>query len=382
MVAGLYASALYARAARGLAELHRAAGDAARRRNGRRGRRRPRPPSTAGCGSRDVASTACTFPITSPPGWKPPDDADIFALGGNALAALYGIADGPRAARLLDVAEERRREHGLSTIGGVLLPPYPAGFFQHPILREPFTYQNGGQWDWWAGRFVLAEFERGHAVAGDGAPARAGRARRRRRRAARVEHPRRPGAGEPAVRGQRGRAGGRRAAGTLRPRSRAERPRPPRPPRRTLRRGARARAGDGDDASPTARRYDARARILALSFESSAPGTGRLEILLPPGATPAALRVDGRRARAAGGADGGRGPLRGGEDGLEAARARAGAALIGLAAAALAAALPFGAGERITMRVTYARLTAGHATMSVEAADARTAAPSCASSRR
>jgi hypothetical protein len=43
--------------------------------------------------------------------------------------------------------------------------------------------------------------------------------------------------------------------------------------------------------------------------------------------------------------------------------------LIGIAAAALAMALPFGAGERITMRVTYARLTAGHATMSVEAAD-------------
>ncbi len=43
--------------------------------------------------------------------------------------------------------------------------------------------------------------------------------------------------------------------------------------------------------------------------------------------------------------------------------------MIGLAAAALAAALPFGAGERITMRVTYARLTAGHATMSVEGAE-------------
>jgi hypothetical protein len=42
--------------------------------------------------------------------------------------------------------------------------------------------------------------------------------------------------------------------------------------------------------------------------------------------------------------------------------------LIGLAAAALAAALPFGPGERITMKVTYARLTAGHATMSVESA--------------
>ena len=40
-----------------------------------------------------------------------------------------------------------------------------------------------------------------------------------------------------------------------------------------------------------------------------------------------------------------------------------------LLAAALAAALPFGSGERITMRVTYARLLAGRATMTVEGGD-------------
>src|SRR5699024_6851834 len=106
---------------------------------------------------------AMHLPVASPPGWKPPRDASIFALGGNALAALYGIAGPARAARIFDVAEARRREAGLSTISGVLLPPYPAGFFKHPILREPFTYQNGGQWDWWGGRLVRAEFERGRA---------------------------------------------------------------------------------------------------------------------------------------------------------------------------------------------------------------------------
>ena len=41
--------------------------------------------------------------------------------------------------------------------------------------------------------------------------------------------------------------------------------------------------------------YDVQARILALSFESTAPGIGRLEILLPPGMTPIGLRIDGRR---------------------------------------------------------------------------------------
>jgi DUF1680 family protein len=41
--------------------------------------------------------------------------------------------------------------------------------------------------------------------------------------------------------------------------------------------------------------YDARAGTLALTFESSAPGRGRIEILLPPGTTPVAIRLDGRR---------------------------------------------------------------------------------------
>ncbi|MGH9461308.1 MAG: hypothetical protein ACRD1X_08820, partial [Vicinamibacteria bacterium] len=31
----------------------------------------------------------------------------------------------------------------------------------HPLLQDPYSYQNGGQWDWFGGRFVLAEFERG-----------------------------------------------------------------------------------------------------------------------------------------------------------------------------------------------------------------------------
>ncbi len=47
----------------------------------------------------------------------------------------------------------------------MLLPPFPAGFFEHPLQRAEWSYQNGGQWDWWAGRFLLAEFRSGHAEA-------------------------------------------------------------------------------------------------------------------------------------------------------------------------------------------------------------------------
>jgi hypothetical protein len=94
-------------------------------------------------------------------GW--PDDTDIFAMGGNALAALYGIADEDQAQSIFRVAHERQEAFGLSTISGVLLPPFPKDFFIHPMMREPYQYQNGGQWDWFGGRLVLAEFERGRA---------------------------------------------------------------------------------------------------------------------------------------------------------------------------------------------------------------------------
>ncbi|MDQ2974167.1 MAG: hypothetical protein M3R69_02000 [Acidobacteriota bacterium] len=93
----------------------------------------------------------------------PPDDSNLFAMGGNSLTILYGIADDSRAARIFKVAAQRQREYRLSTIAGVLLPPYPRGFFKHAATSEAYVYQNGGQWDWWAGRFLLAEFERGYS---------------------------------------------------------------------------------------------------------------------------------------------------------------------------------------------------------------------------
>ncbi|HEV8429111.1 MAG TPA: amylo-alpha-1,6-glucosidase [Pyrinomonadaceae bacterium] len=91
------------------------------------------------------------------------DESNIFAMGGNALAVLYSVADDAQSARIFEVAERLQAKFGFSTIAGVLLPPYPRGFFQHPAVNEEYKYQNGGQWDWFAGRFLLAEFERGHS---------------------------------------------------------------------------------------------------------------------------------------------------------------------------------------------------------------------------
>jgi hypothetical protein len=93
-----------------------------------------------------------------------PDDSSTFAMGGNATAILSGITDEGQARRILAVAEARRRRFGVSTIAGTLLPPYRAGLFAHPAMREPWTYQNGGQWDWFGARLVLAAFEHGQGA--------------------------------------------------------------------------------------------------------------------------------------------------------------------------------------------------------------------------
>jgi len=80
---------------------------------------------------------------------------------GNAMAILSGIADAEKSRQIIEQALERQKSFGVSTISGTLLPPYPKNFFKHPLLDDPFEYQNGGQWDWFGGRLISALFEQG-----------------------------------------------------------------------------------------------------------------------------------------------------------------------------------------------------------------------------
>ena len=89
------------------------------------------------------------------------DEGDMFAMGGNAQAVISGLADGRQSEKIIAGALARQTRFGVSTISGALLPPYPAGFFKHPQMDEPYEYQNGGQWDWFGGRLILAMFENG-----------------------------------------------------------------------------------------------------------------------------------------------------------------------------------------------------------------------------
>jgi hypothetical protein len=92
------------------------------------------------------------------------DEDGMFAMGGNAQAIISGLADPGKAGLIIKAALERQDEFRISSICGSLLPPYPAGFFRHPAMDEPYEYQNGGQWDWFGGRLVLAMFENGFSA--------------------------------------------------------------------------------------------------------------------------------------------------------------------------------------------------------------------------
>jgi hypothetical protein len=293
VVVGLYTNALFARAAEELGTMLASLGDATRGGHWSRQASRIRInlrrflwAETAGFFRMHRLLPGLGTDVTY-------DDADTFALGGNTLAALYGPADPPQAERILATAEDRRRRYGVSTVAGVLLPPYPRGFFKHPIQSDEYIYQNGGQWDWWAGRFLLAGFVRGNA-----GPA----SRQLREIAGRVrqagglyEWYTRDGKGRGSARyaGSAGALAGAVYAGLFGLDSRAE------GLAITVRLGAdpgavRAYEPALDRYVVYRYSYDERTRVARLRYESNAPGSGQLALLLPGGVVAEQLLLDGR----------------------------------------------------------------------------------------
>ena len=83
------------------------------------------------------------------------NEDEIFPMGGNAIAIQSGLANHTQAEQIFETAKERKVQANASTIGSVLIPAYPEGFFANPVMDEEYEYQNGGQWDWFAGRLIL-----------------------------------------------------------------------------------------------------------------------------------------------------------------------------------------------------------------------------------
>lgn len=92
------------------------------------------------------------------------DEEDILAMGGNVMAILSGMPDAEKAASIIKELLERQQVFQVSTVSGTLLPPYPENTFKHPLLDTPYEYQNGGQWDWFGGRFISAMFREGFSA--------------------------------------------------------------------------------------------------------------------------------------------------------------------------------------------------------------------------
>jgi hypothetical protein len=88
-------------------------------------------------------------------------EKEILATGGNAEAMVAGLMNREQIRKFITVLERKRAKYQLPNVSFSLIPPYPAGFFPHPALKQPWIYQNGGQWDWIGGRLVKALFLKG-----------------------------------------------------------------------------------------------------------------------------------------------------------------------------------------------------------------------------
>ena len=161
LVVGIYTNAMFFNAAQQLSELHRAVGNQTMADYWNQKAARIKTGINKYLWQEDKGFYRIHLVLQPELPGAPHDNSNIFAMGGNALAVVFHVADDDQARRIFEVALKRKQEHGVSTIAGTLLPAFPRGFFKHPGVNEEYVYQNGGQWDWFAGRLLLAQFERG-----------------------------------------------------------------------------------------------------------------------------------------------------------------------------------------------------------------------------
>jgi len=82
------------------------------------------------------------------------NENEIFYAGGTAVAIEAGLLNKEEIKVSLEKMIANAKAVGSATIGLTMYPAYPDGYFKHPILTKPYTYQNGGDWTWFGGRML------------------------------------------------------------------------------------------------------------------------------------------------------------------------------------------------------------------------------------
>jgi hypothetical protein len=82
------------------------------------------------------------------------DENAIYYFGGTAVAIEAGLLSRKEIAHALACMDADVRDAHAATIGLTMYPAYPLGYFHNKQMTAPYTYQNGGDWDWFGGRMV------------------------------------------------------------------------------------------------------------------------------------------------------------------------------------------------------------------------------------
>ena len=82
------------------------------------------------------------------------DENAIYYHGGTAVAIEAGLLSRKEIAHALACMDADVRDAHAATIGLTMYPAYPLGYFHNKQMTAPYTYQNGGDWDWFGGRMV------------------------------------------------------------------------------------------------------------------------------------------------------------------------------------------------------------------------------------
>lgn len=81
------------------------------------------------------------------------NEEEVYYHGGTAVAIEAGLLSKKEIATVNQAMLRNVKESGMPSIGLTIYPTYPQGFF-HGGMKDPYVYQNGGDWTWFGGRMI------------------------------------------------------------------------------------------------------------------------------------------------------------------------------------------------------------------------------------